>query len=98
MLSAWCRPGHWPITNDEVAAHVVAFPDRFAGVAAVDLANPVAAVRELDRTVRQLGFKAPRVLPWLWICRRTTSSITRFTSNASSGTSRSAHKSDTRAR
>ncbi len=38
MLSAWCRPGRWLITNDEVAAHVAAFPDRFAGVAAVDLA------------------------------------------------------------
>jgi uncharacterized protein len=66
MLSAWCRPGRWLITNDEVAAHVEAFPDRFAGVAAVDLANPVAAVRELDRAVRQLGFKALRVVPWLW--------------------------------
>ncbi|MBZ5609963.1 MAG: amidohydrolase family protein [Acidobacteriia bacterium] len=66
MLSAWCRPGRWVMTNDEVAAHVEAFPDRFAGVAAVDLANPVAAVRELDRAVRQLGFKALRVVPWLW--------------------------------
>jgi predicted TIM-barrel fold metal-dependent hydrolase len=66
MLSAWCRPGRWLISNDEVAAHVAAFPDRFAGVAAVDLANPVAAVRELDRAVRQLGFKALRVVPWLW--------------------------------
>ena len=75
MLSAWCRPGRWLISNDEVAAHVAAFPDRFAGVAAVDLAQPVAAVdlaqpvaavRELDRAVRQLGFKALRVVPWLW--------------------------------
>jgi predicted TIM-barrel fold metal-dependent hydrolase len=66
MLSAWCRPGRWLITNDEVAAHVETFPERFAGVAAVDLANPVAAVRELDRAVRQLGFKALRVVPWLW--------------------------------
>jgi hypothetical protein len=66
MLSAWCRPGRWLISNDEVAAHVEAFPDRFAGVAAVDLTNPVAAVRELDRAVRQLGFKALRVVPWLW--------------------------------
>ncbi len=66
MLSAWCRPGRWLITNDEVAAFVRAFPDRFAGVAAVDLSNPVAAVRELDRAVRELGFKALRVVPWLW--------------------------------
>lgn len=66
MLSAWRRPGRWLITNDEVAAHVQAFPDRFAGVAAVDLADPVAAVRELRRAVRKLGFKALRVVPWLW--------------------------------
>jgi uncharacterized protein len=66
MLSAWCRPGRWLTTNDDVAAHVEAFPDRFAGVGAVDLANPVAAVRELDRAVRQLGFKALRAVPWLW--------------------------------
>jgi uncharacterized protein len=66
MLSAWRRPGRWLITNDEVAAHVEAFPDRFAGVAAVDLADPVAAVRELRRAVRHLGFKALRVVPWLW--------------------------------
>jgi predicted TIM-barrel fold metal-dependent hydrolase len=50
VLSAGCRPGRWLITNDEVAAHVRAFPGRFSGVAAVDQARPVAAVRELDRT------------------------------------------------
>ncbi len=66
MLCAWCRPGRWLTTNDEVADYVRAFPGRFMGVAAVDLANPVAAVRELDRAVRQLGFKALRVVPWLW--------------------------------
>jgi predicted TIM-barrel fold metal-dependent hydrolase len=66
MLCAWCRPGQWLITNGEVAAHVEAFPDRFTGVATVDLANPVAAVKELDRAVRQLGFKALRIVPWLW--------------------------------
>jgi uncharacterized protein len=66
MLSAWCRPGRWLTTNDEVAKHCTEFPDRFVGVAAVDLSNPVAAVRELRRAVRDLGFKALRVVPWLW--------------------------------
>ena len=28
--------------------------------------DPVAAVRELRRAVRELGFRALRVLPWLW--------------------------------
>jgi len=66
MLSAWRRPERWLITNDQIAAFVGAFPDRFYGVATVDLANPVGAVHELDRAVRQLGFKALRIVPWLW--------------------------------
>jgi predicted TIM-barrel fold metal-dependent hydrolase len=66
MLSAWCRPGRWIFTNDQVAEYVRAFPNRFVGVATVDLSNPVAAVHEMDRAVRTLGFKALRIVPWLW--------------------------------
>jgi uncharacterized protein len=32
-------------------------PNRFVGVAAVNLEKPVEAVRELDRAVNELGFK-----------------------------------------
>lgn len=66
LLSAWHRPGRWVMTNDAVAEMCLAFPGRFVGVAAVDLEHPVAAVRELDRAVKELGFKALRVIPWLW--------------------------------
>jgi predicted TIM-barrel fold metal-dependent hydrolase len=66
MLSAWHRPGAWITTNDQVAEIVRQFPGRFYGVAAVNLEKPVEAVRELDRAVRELGFKALRVIPWLW--------------------------------
>lgn len=66
MLAAWHRPGQPIITNDQVAEFTTAFPDRFAGVATVDLADPVKAVQELRRAVRQLGFKALRIVPWLW--------------------------------
>lgn len=66
LLSAWTGPAGVLISNDEVAAVVAAHPDRFAGVAAVDLRNPVAAVRELRRAVDELGFVALRVVPWLW--------------------------------
>ncbi len=66
MLAAWCRPGKWVITNDQVAAFVRAFPERFVGVAAVDLEKPLDAVRELERAVNELGCKALRVVPWLW--------------------------------
>jgi len=66
LLSAWWGPGGPLIPNDEVARAVELYPDRFAGVASVDLAAPMSAVRELRRCVRDLGFKALRVVPWLW--------------------------------
>ncbi|GAA2858434.1 amidohydrolase family protein [Streptosporangium fragile] len=66
LLSAWHRPGGWVISNDDVAVFVRAHPDRFAGLASVDLADPVGAVRELRRAVEELGFVGLRVVPWLW--------------------------------
>lgn len=66
MLSAWARPGRWVATNDDIAVFTRAYPQRFTGVAAVDLHKPMEAVRELERAVTQLGFKALRVVPWLW--------------------------------
>lgn len=66
LLSAWHGPEGALISNDEVARFVAAHPTRFAGLASVDLMKPVSAVRELRRSVKQLGFKGLRVLPWLW--------------------------------
>ena len=66
VLSAWHGPGGFLISNDEVAGWVHAHPDRFAGLAAVDLNRPMEAVRELRRCVTELGFKGLRVIPWLW--------------------------------
>lgn len=66
MLSAWHRPGQWIYHNDDIAEMIHQFPDRFCGVAAVNLEKPVQAVRELERAVKELGFKALRVVPWLW--------------------------------
>ncbi len=66
MLSAWHRPGANIYSNDLISEMIAEFPDRFVGVAAVNLEKPVEAVRELDRAVNQLGFKALRVIPWLW--------------------------------
>jgi len=66
MLCAWHRPGTWVISNDTIAQFVRQFPQRFVGVAAVNLEKPVEAVRELKRAVTELGFKALRVVPWLW--------------------------------
>jgi predicted TIM-barrel fold metal-dependent hydrolase len=66
LVSAWYGPGGPILDNDSVAALVRAHPDRLLGVAAVDLMRPMAAVRELRRAVRTLGFVGLRLLPWLW--------------------------------
>jgi len=66
LISAWEGPRGSLISNDEVAAFVGEAPDRLAGVGSVDLSRPRDAVREVRRCVRQLGFKAIRLLPWLW--------------------------------
>jgi predicted TIM-barrel fold metal-dependent hydrolase len=66
LMSAWHAPEGVLIGNDEVAGWVGAYPDRFAGVAAVDLSKPMEAVRELRRCVTQHGFIGLRVVPWLW--------------------------------
>jgi len=66
LLCAWWGPQGPLISNDEVAACVRRYPDRLVGVASVDLHRPLDAVRELRRCVRELGFRALRIVPWLW--------------------------------
>ena len=66
LVSAWWGPSGPLIDNDTVARVVAERPDLFVGVASVDLARPMQAVRELRRAVKELGFRALRLLPWLW--------------------------------
>ena len=66
VICAWWGPEGPLISNDEVASHVRAHPDRFTGLASVDLMRPMDAVRELRRAVRELGLSGLRILPWLW--------------------------------
>ncbi len=66
LISAWVAPRNVMISNDEVAGFVAQAPERLIGVGSVDISRPMAAVREVRRCVEQLGFKAIRVLPWLW--------------------------------
>lgn len=66
LISAWVAPRNVMISNDEVAAFVAEAPDRLVGVGSVDISKPMSAVAEVRRCVRELGFKAIRVLPWLW--------------------------------
>jgi len=66
IASAWWGPTGPMISNDAVAAAIKAHPDTVIGIAAVNINNPMQAVRELRRCVKQQGFKGVRVLPWLW--------------------------------
>ncbi len=67
LLSAWRGPGGQDlISNDLVAQWIALYPNRFAGLATVDLDRPMEAVRELRRRVHEGGFVGLRVVPWLW--------------------------------
>jgi 5-carboxyvanillate decarboxylase len=43
--------------NDQLAQAIQDHPDRFSGLAAIAPQNPVAAAKELERSVRKLGLK-----------------------------------------
>ncbi len=66
LICAWWGPQGPTISNDEVAAIVKQYPDRFVGIASVDLYRPMDGIRELRRCVRQLGFKGLRIVQWYW--------------------------------
>ncbi len=66
LIAAWWGPEGPLIGNDEVASFVRHHPDRLVGVASVDLAKPMEAVRELRRCVRELGVRGLRIVPWRW--------------------------------
>ncbi len=66
LISAWEAPYRTLISNDEVAGFAARYPDRLVGIGSVDISKPMAAVREIRRCVEELGFKAIRMLPWLW--------------------------------
>lgn len=65
-MSAWSRPGKMIFSNAEVAKYTRAYPNRIFGLAAVDLHDPVNAVKELEYYVKNEGFVGLRVVPWLW--------------------------------
>ncbi|MEM8961027.1 MAG: amidohydrolase family protein [Acidobacteriota bacterium] len=66
LVSAWYGPNGPMISNEEVASWVVEAPDLLVGVGSVDLRRPRQAVLEIRRCIQEFGFKAIRVLPWLW--------------------------------
>ncbi|MGW8376928.1 amidohydrolase family protein [Streptomyces sp. ODS28] len=66
LCAAWYGPEGALISNDEVAGFAAESGGRLRGVAGADLRSPMEAVRELRRAVRDLGFVALRLVPWLW--------------------------------
>ena len=66
LLSAWHGPQGSLISNAEVAAQIEAAPQRFRGLATVDLTDPMGAVREIREWVDGDRFVGVRVVPWLW--------------------------------
>jgi predicted TIM-barrel fold metal-dependent hydrolase len=66
LLAAWHGPQGALISNEEVAGWVDAHPDKFVGVCSVNLYQPMEAVRAIRHFVIERGFKAVRLVPWLW--------------------------------
>ena len=66
LISAWWGPQGPLIPNDFVESVVNRFPERFIGIASVNLYKPMEAIRELRRCVKELGFKGLRIVQWLW--------------------------------
>ena len=66
LLSAWHGPEGSLIGNEEVAAQIDAAPERFRGLASVDLTDPMGAVREIRQWADGKRFVGVRIVPWLW--------------------------------
>jgi len=66
LICAWWGPQGELLGNDEVAAVVKQYPDRFVGIASANLYRPMEAIRELRRCVKKLGFKGLRLVQWYW--------------------------------
>ncbi len=66
LISAWHGPEGSLISNDEVENQIAVAPDRFRGLATVDLNDPMEAVREIRRRVDGQRFVGVRIVPWLW--------------------------------
>jgi predicted TIM-barrel fold metal-dependent hydrolase len=66
LICGWHEPGRALISNEEVAACIKRYPDRFTGIASVPLNKPIQAVQELRKCINDWGFKGLRIVQWLW--------------------------------
>lgn len=66
LISAWYSPEGALISNEEVLSIVENYPDLFHGLVSVDIRNPVQALQTMRKYVNEHGFKALRIVQWLW--------------------------------
>lgn len=67
VLSAFAYGDLMVVTNEEVAAIVRRYPDRFVGCGTLDpRRRPMQVVREAERLVRDLGLRAIRLEPYAY--------------------------------
>lgn len=66
LLCSWYSPLGDLISNEEVAAFIKQYPDRFVGIASVPLNKPMQALAEFRRCIKDLDFKGLRIVQWLW--------------------------------
>lgn len=65
MFSYWAKPEHGyevaRFLNDDIAEAVRKYPRRFIGLGTLPLQAPELALRELDRCVKELGFRGVQI-------------------------------------
>lgn len=66
LIAAWYGPQGALISNEDVLEVVSKYPEKFSGLASVDIRNPVEGVRTLRRYVTEHGFKGLRIVQWVW--------------------------------
>ncbi len=67
ILSAFYHMDTPVVSNDEVAAFVKQYPDRFVGAGTVNvLRKPMQVAREVERMVKELDFCAVRLEPYMY--------------------------------
>ncbi len=67
VLSAFYHMDTPVVSNDEVAAFVKRYPDRFIGAGTVNiLRKPMDVAREVERMVKELDFCAVRLEPYMY--------------------------------
>lgn len=66
LLAAWHSSEGDLITNEELIDQIESAPDRFRGLATVDLSRPMESVRRLRELAQHDQIVGVRIVPWMW--------------------------------